>query len=97
MVYCIVVWQAKLSGVLVYSQGARSEQHCAATQGYTEVLTLQMVQFSVVGSNGCDILYVQQFLGHARIDTTVKYIRTSIKSLKEAHAKFHPSEKKEVA
>lgn len=41
---------------------------------------------------GCDIRYISQLLGHADLNTTLKYIHLSIRHLREAHAKFHPRE-----
>jgi len=39
---------------------------------------------------GADIRYIQQMLGHAKLDTTQLYTRVSIKKLKEVHKKTHP-------
>ena len=41
--------------------------------------------------NGADIRYIQQMLGHARLDTTQIYTEVSIHALIEVHAKTHPS------
>ena len=40
--------------------------------------------------NGADIRYIQEFLGHAKLDTTQVYTRVSIRKLKEIHAATHP-------
>lgn len=37
---------------------------------------------------GCDIVDVQQMLGHTKIDTTMRYTHTSKKKVKAAHEKF---------
>jgi hypothetical protein len=41
--------------------------------------------------NGADIRFIQQMLGHARLDTTQIYTEISIEQLKEVHARTHPS------
>ena len=39
---------------------------------------------------GADIRYIQQMLGHAKLDTTQIYTHVSIRVLKEIHAATHP-------
>lgn len=41
--------------------------------------------------NGADIRFIQQLLGHARLDTTAIYTEVGIKALREVHARTHPS------
>lgn len=41
--------------------------------------------------NGADIRYIQQILGHARLETTQIYTRVSIEKLKDIHAATHPA------
>jgi integrase/recombinase XerD len=41
--------------------------------------------------NGADIRFIQQLLGHARLDTTQIYTDVSIVQLREVHARTHPS------
>lgn len=43
---------------------------------------------------GADIRYIQQLLGHEKLDTTAIYTETSITQLKDIHAKTHPAEKR---
>jgi integrase/recombinase XerD len=43
--------------------------------------------------NGADIRFIQQLLGHARLDTTQIYTEVSIKQLAEVHRRTHPSGK----
>jgi integrase/recombinase XerD len=40
---------------------------------------------------GADIRFIQQMLGHAKLDTTQIYAHVSIRMLKEIHAATHPS------
>jgi integrase/recombinase XerD len=40
--------------------------------------------------NGADIRYVQEMLGHARLETTQIYTHVNIKALADVHARTHP-------
>jgi len=40
---------------------------------------------------GADIRYIQQLLGHEKLDTTAIYTEVSIKQLLEVHARCHPA------
>jgi integrase/recombinase XerD len=44
---------------------------------------------------GADITYIQQLLGHARLDTTAIYTQVSIRKLREVHSATHPGAKLE--
>jgi len=41
-----------------------------------------------------DIRYIQQLLGHEKLETTAIYTEVSIAQLKAIHAKSHPAEKR---
>lgn len=41
--------------------------------------------------NGADIRFIQQLLGHSKIETTSLYTQVSMQKLKEVHAMTHPS------
>lgn len=43
-------------------------------------------------NNGASILHIQKLLGHSRVETTTRYLRISIESLKKVHSEFHPRE-----
>jgi integrase/recombinase XerD len=43
---------------------------------------------------GADIRYIQQLLGHAKLETTAIYTHVSIQELKAVHARCHPAESK---
>jgi integrase/recombinase XerD len=45
--------------------------------------------------NGADIRFIQQLLGHEKLDTTAIYTEVSIKQLQEVHTRCHPSAKAE--
>jgi integrase/recombinase XerD len=40
--------------------------------------------------HGADIRYVQELLGHAKLETTQVYTHVAIGKLKEVHARTHP-------
>ena len=46
--------------------------------------------------NGADIRFIQQLLGHEKLDTTAIYTEVSIKQLQEVHARCHPLAKLET-
>jgi len=46
---------------------------------------------TVMLENGADIRYIQEMLGHAKMDTTQVYTQVSIRRLKEVHAMAHPA------
>jgi integrase/recombinase XerD len=41
--------------------------------------------------NGADIRFIQQLLGHEKLETTAIYTEVSIKQLQEVHARCHPT------
>jgi integrase/recombinase XerD len=41
--------------------------------------------------NGADIRYIQELLGHTKLDTTQIYTQVSIKKLKAIHEATHPA------
>jgi len=51
---------------------------------------------TVMLENGADIRYIQEMLGHARVDTTQIYTQVSIRRLKEVHDLTHPAKSKKT-
>jgi integrase/recombinase XerD len=47
---------------------------------------------TVMLEGGADIRYIQQMLGHARLDSTQIYTQVSIRMLKQIHASTHPAQ-----
>ncbi len=43
--------------------------------------------------NGADVRFIQEMLGHTKLETTQVYTRVSIVKLKEIHGATHPSAK----
>lgn len=43
--------------------------------------------------NGADIRYIQQLLGHAKLETTSIYTEASVRQLQKIHGMTHPAEK----
>jgi len=41
--------------------------------------------------NGCDVRYVQEMLGHSKLETTALYTHVSVRTLNETHARYHPA------
>ena len=46
---------------------------------------------TLMHDNGADVRYIQQMLGHARLDTTQIYTRVAIRKLKQVHDNTHPA------
>ena len=40
---------------------------------------------------GADIPYIEQLLGHQKLETTAVYTEVSIRQLQEVHARCHPA------
>ena len=49
-----------------------------------------------MSKGGADIRFIQQLLGHEKLETTSIYTQVSIEQLKAVHAKTHPAEAKET-
>jgi integrase/recombinase XerD len=47
---------------------------------------------SLMLERGADIRFIQELLGHQRLDSTQIYTRVSITGLQAVHARTHPAE-----
>ena len=47
--------------------------------------------------NGADVRFIQQLLGHAKLETTQIYTQVSIRTLKEVHTRTHPAARVEAS
>jgi site-specific recombinase XerD len=45
--------------------------------------------------NGAPVRHIQEMLGHESLETTQIYTHVTISDLKEAHSRYHPSERVE--
>jgi integrase/recombinase XerD len=50
---------------------------------------------AVLLENGADIRFIQQMLGHAKLETTQIYTQVSIRKLQEIHRATHPTARHE--
>ncbi len=69
-----------------YLEGAGVRQR-GACHLFRHTMATQMLE------NGADIRYIQELLGHERLDTTQIYTHVSIGKLKEIHTATHPTAK----
>jgi integrase/recombinase XerD len=46
---------------------------------------------TLMHENGADIRFIQEMLGHARLETTQIYTQVSIRTLRQVHTATHPS------
>jgi integrase/recombinase XerD len=46
---------------------------------------------------GADVRFIQEMLGHAKLETTQIYTQVSIRKLKEIHTATHPAARLELA
>jgi integrase/recombinase XerD len=74
-------------GLLVARQIERSgvRKRPGACHLFRHTMATQML------SNGADIRYIQEMLGHAKLETTQLYTRVSIEKLKAIHTATHPA------
>jgi integrase/recombinase XerD len=49
---------------------------------------------TLMHENGADIRFIQEILGHVKLETTQIYTHVSIRTLQQVHASTHPAESK---
>ncbi len=76
--------------VTKHAQAAQIEKH-VTPHVWRHTCATHLVQ------NHANLRHVQDLLGHRSLSTTERYLRLTITDLKEAHAKFHPREKDQLA
>jgi integrase/recombinase XerD len=76
---------SRLSGLIGdYVEAAGIGKHGACHLFRHTMATLML-------EGGADIRFIQQMLGHARLDTTQIYTHVSIRMLKQIHSATHPA------
>lgn len=73
----------------VVSRMVREWLHSLGLKGSCHLLRHTCATHMLEG--GADIRFIQQLLGHAKLDTTAIYAEVSILQLQEVHARCHPS------
>lgn len=71
-------------------------KRCAREAGITKPVsphTLRHTCATLMLKNKANLRYVQELLGHARLDTTQVYTQVTIEDLKAVHKKCHPRER----
>ena len=73
----------------VVSRMVREWMEAAGLRGSCHLLRHTCATHMLEG--GADIRYIQQLLGHAKLETTAIYTEVSIRQLQEVHARCHPA------
>jgi len=93
-------------GVLFLTRYGKRFTKCRMTQlvrGYVDSADigktgachmLRHTMATLMLENGADIRYIQQMLGHAKLETTQVYTFVSIRKLKDVHTATHPAKQK---
>jgi len=76
------IYQVVKKAVICAKLSSKITPHCLRHAAATHML-----------QNGASIRHIQEFLGHASLETTQIYTRVTITDLKAMHAQYHPREK----
>jgi len=84
----------KLKPIYLEVMTAKAAENCGLKKRITPQC-LRIASATHMLKNGADIRYVQQFLGHKVIDSTMRYLKLDKTELKKVHTLTHPRGKKE--
>lgn len=84
----------RLSGYGIYQVVKKAVRGAKLMRGIT-THSLRHAAATHMLQNGAPIRYLQEFLGHASLETTQVYTKITIPELKAIHAKYHPREQME--
>ena len=82
----------RLSGRGIYALVKRAAAQAQLSRAITPH-TLRHAAATHMLRNGAPIRHLQEFLGHASVETTQVYTQITIPELKAIHAKYHPRER----
>lgn len=77
----------------VLSRMVSSLMKKAGLEGYGSCHQLRHACATHMLEGGADIRFIQQLLGHEKLETTAIYTKVDIRQLKEVHRRCHPSSK----
>jgi len=84
-------WGSGLSGAGIYQMVKQAVVKAKLSRKIT-THSLRHAAATHMLQNGAPIRHLQEFLGHASMETTQVYTRVTITDLKATHAKYHPRE-----
>jgi len=92
--YLFLSWKFCRLDISVLSRLVHKYYRKAGFKGRGSCHLLRHCMATHLLENGADIRYIQEMLGHSKLETTQIYTRVSIHKLIEVHKKTHPGAKK---